>query len=112
MQQGASQQGDDMREANVLVYNSGNVVWIPNAMYKIPCKPDPNDAGQLVCSAITGSWAHSAAQIAVELEEMDTSMMDPTPGVELVKASVSKDDKVFPCCPDDKYSIVSFDFGT
>ena len=55
VQNGANQQCDDMRETNVLVYNSGNVVWIPKAMYKIPCKPDPNDDCQMVSSAITGS---------------------------------------------------------
>ena len=80
-------------------------------MYKIPCKPDPNDAGQMICTAMTGSWAHNAAQIAIELEEIDTSAMDTTPGLELVEVNADKEDKVFPQSPDIAYTIIKFNFG-
>ena len=125
-----------MEDADVLVMSDGKVIWVPKLTFKVPCSSDEDGDGDVVshslsfaftfylfilqtCSLMTGSWVHSSDKIKVHLDEgdsegddaVDTEMIDPTPGLELVSSSAEIIDNEYPCCPGEKYTIVTFKLG-
>ncbi|CAI2356973.1 unnamed protein product [Caenorhabditis sp. 36 PRJEB53466] len=113
----ASEDFDSSFKSNEVVYNTGEVNWIPPGIFRASCKMDityfPFD--DQVCYLKFGSWTYHGLAldlsiIAEEDEEefsIDLSTYTPSGEWHLTKAPAVKDVKYNSCCKE-PYSTVTF----
>ncbi|KAF1747722.1 hypothetical protein GCK72_024188 [Caenorhabditis remanei] len=113
----ASEDFDSSFKSNEVVYNTGEVNWIPPGIFRASCKMDityfPFD--DQVCYLKFGSWTYHglALDLSIVAEEdedefsIDLSTYTPSGEWHLTKAPAVKDVKFNSCCKE-PYSTVTF----
>uniref|UniRef100_A0A1I7UQ95 Neur_chan_LBD domain-containing protein n=1 Tax=Caenorhabditis tropicalis TaxID=1561998 RepID=A0A1I7UQ95_9PELO len=113
----ASEDFDSSFKSNEVVYNTGEVNWIPPGIFRASCKMDityfPFD--DQVCYLKFGSWTYHglALDLSIIAEEdedefsIDLSTYTPSGEWHLTKAPAVKDVKFNSCCKE-PYSTVTF----
>ncbi|CAL2049845.1 unnamed protein product [Caenorhabditis brenneri] len=113
----ASEDFDSSFKSNEVVYNTGEVNWIPPGIFRASCKMDityfPFD--DQVCYLKFGSWTYHglALDLSIIAEEdedefsIDLSTYTPSGEWHLTKAPAVKDVKYNSCCKE-PYSTVTF----
>jgi hypothetical protein len=101
---------EERDEVNVVIYNNGTVLWVPMTTYSTNCLP--NGRSTFICQLKIGSWAYDmkVIKMTMEGEGLDkASYLDTCPhAITDIKAKV--EDRVYPCCPDDKYQSMEAEF--
>ncbi|CAI5455365.1 unnamed protein product [Caenorhabditis angaria] len=113
----ANEDFDSSFKSNEVVYNTGEVNWIPPGIFRASCKMDityfPFD--DQVCYLKFGSWTYHGLALDLSIiaeeddEEYSIDLSTYTPSGEwlLLKAPAIKDIKYNSCCPE-PYSTVTF----
>ncbi|XP_054707560.1 neuronal acetylcholine receptor subunit alpha-7-like [Uloborus diversus] len=97
----------------VLVYNNGDVLWVPPYTIKSRCPmPDlkKNHKGVIECCIKFGSWTYSENELDLQLlsKKVDlTNFYDIHPDWKLVHVISERKSKKYPCCVE-KYPSVEF----
>jgi len=60
------------QDVNVVVYNTGIVLWIPPSIYKTRCDSGPSNTFN--CTLRFGSWTYSENQLPLQLWEGDSHL--------------------------------------
>ncbi|CAH1370851.1 unnamed protein product [Tenebrio molitor] len=87
-----------------VVHNQGDVLWVPPSQFSVLCSLNlkywPFDTQH--CEMIFGSWTYAGDQIDIDLIENKTKLdlLIANSEWEIVKTSISKTFKYYPCCPD------------
>jgi len=68
------------QDVNVIVYNTGVVLWIPPSIYKSRCDSGPSNTFN--CTLRFGSWTYNTNELPLELwkgeSQLDTVMFEPS----------------------------------
>uniref|UniRef100_A0A183BJD1 Neur_chan_LBD domain-containing protein n=1 Tax=Globodera pallida TaxID=36090 RepID=A0A183BJD1_GLOPA len=103
---------DSTFPTNMIVYNDGNVSWIPPGIFKISCKIDitwfPFDEQR--CFFKFGSWTYSGSYVDLQPAEggFDTSEYLPNGEWALPMTTVARTEKFYDCCPNEPYPDLTF----
>jgi len=107
------------RNHNAIVYNTGNVLYIPPTKLKVRC--DDNDYadwpwGEYDCNIKIGPWTHSSKQFDLNPyggeKHLDMDGKEVSPMV-FTEGSFKEDpleNKVYDCCPTENYQSLNFRF--
>lgn len=96
---------------SLLVYNSGDVLWVPPAQLSVFCELDmtywPYDTQN--CSLKFGSWTHHGFSLALDLAASphEIEQIVENPEWKVTNASSRKEDKIYSCC-EEPYPTVTF----
>ncbi|KAM3720845.1 Acetylcholine receptor [Dirofilaria immitis] len=108
---------DSTFKSNLLVYNSGEVNWIPPGILKFSCKLDitwfPFD--DQICGLKFGSWTHNGFALDLQIDSDDSNsahQMDISDYVlngewDLIATPAVRNVKHFVCCPE-PYPTITF----
>ncbi|KAL3101281.1 hypothetical protein niasHT_028037 [Heterodera trifolii] len=103
---------DSTFPTNMIVYNDGNVSWVPPGIFKISCKIDitwfPFDEQR--CFFKFGSWTYSGFYVDLQPAEggFDTSEYLPNGEWALPMTTVARTEKFYDCCPNEPYPDLTF----
>ncbi|CAD5223652.1 unnamed protein product [Bursaphelenchus okinawaensis] len=103
---------DSTYPSNMIVYNTGDVSWIPPGIFKISCKIDikwfPFDEQR--CFFKFGSWTYGGRMVDLQPAEGGFDISEYLPNGEwaLPMTSVSRTEKFYECCPEEPYPDVTF----
>ena len=94
----------EQREAMAVVSHTGQVMWIPMAIFKSTCSIDithfPFD--EQTCHMKFGSWTYDGFQVDIDfyddLEQVDINDYIPSNEWKLVSSPARKNVKYYPCC--------------
>ncbi|XP_054706148.1 neuronal acetylcholine receptor subunit alpha-7-like [Uloborus diversus] len=100
-------------QTQVLVYNNGDVLWVPPYTIKSRCPMSSlkkNHKGIIECCIKFGSWTYSENELDLQLQakKVDVSnFLDIHPEWKLVHVLSERKNKKYPCCVE-KYPSVEF----
>jgi len=90
-------------ESNVLIYSSGEVMWVPPCKListcKLSLKKEPY--GEQTCSLKFGSWTYDGNNMDLNLyknETIDLSDMSNSSGFKIVSTTAERHSKFYSCC--------------
>lgn len=95
---------------NIIVYSSGDVLWVPPARLSVFCQLDmtywPYDTHN--CSLKLGSWTHHGLSLALDLSTSphEIEQMIENPEWKVNNVSSRRDDKKYSCCEESYPSAV------
>lgn len=95
---------DHFAKTNKILYNTGNVLWVPTAKIETYCKMNlvnwPFD--KQTCIIKLGSWTYSGNQINLQLDSnrIDMSEFNDNSEWTVVKTKVERHSTIYPCCPE------------
>jgi len=102
----------DLNGARVVVYSTGQVIYIPSIEKQVKCVEESRGVGQcnnITCTFKVGSWVYSSNQLDIEFyggsEEVSTEDYIPDFRYSLVGSNAVREAKVYPCCPETYPSI-------
>ncbi|CAD6190467.1 unnamed protein product [Caenorhabditis auriculariae] len=113
----ANEDFDSTFKSNEVVYNTGEVNWVPPGIFKASCKMDityfPFD--DQICYLKFGSWTYHGMALDLHIftededepRTMDLSTYTPSGEWNLIKAPAIRELKYTTCCPE-PYSTVTF----
>ncbi|XP_046582869.1 neuronal acetylcholine receptor subunit beta-3-like [Haliotis rubra] len=95
----------EQRDALVVVYDSGELLWMPQAILRSSCLFDtlyfPFDSQQ--CSLKFGSWTYNGAKLNIDFvaeHDMDVSDFVPSNEWDIVENKAVRNVKYYTCCPE------------
>jgi len=95
--------------SNVLLYNNGDVLWVPLFQFKSRC-PLSKTKKVITCNLKIGSWTFSEPLLDVQLynDKVDlTNFSDQNPDWKLVEVVQDRVSKHYPCCVE-AYPSINF----
>ncbi|OAF68054.1 hypothetical protein A3Q56_04206 [Intoshia linei] len=100
----ADERLNEMRKTSVLVDSGGNVLWIPQGMFKSTCAIDikyfPFDTQ--ICVLKFGSWSHDGRTLDLnfyqDLNSLDLNDFTRSNEWDIIGHSAIKNTKLYPCC--------------
>ncbi|CAB3361202.1 Hypothetical predicted protein [Cloeon dipterum] len=93
---------DHYGNTHCLVYDSGQVLWVPPAEFHAFCQIDlhywPFDTQ--TCSLTLGSWTYDGEQIDLQIEEgeAELEMLHNNSQWEILSVEKKRNEKFYPCC--------------
>uniref|UniRef100_A0A7E4V3N5 Uncharacterized protein n=1 Tax=Panagrellus redivivus TaxID=6233 RepID=A0A7E4V3N5_PANRE len=112
----ADENFDTTYKSNQIVYNSGEVMWIPPGILKFTCPMVitwfPFD--DQICDLKFGSWTYNGHTLDLQIDsdnplsphQMDLSDYVTNGEWGLVATPAKREEKIFECCPEPYYYIV------
>ena len=106
---------EEKRDALIVVEYTGNIVWIPQAIFKSSCSIDirhfPFDVQN--CKMKFGTWTYDGSKIDLELlydtkEGFEFSDYVPSNEWIIVNTSAKKNVILYVCCPDAPFYDLTF----
>ena len=106
---------EEKRDALIVIEHTGNIVWIPQAIFKSSCSIDirhfPFDVQN--CKMKFGTWTYDGSKIDLDLlydTEAGFELTDYVPSNEwtIVKTSAKKNVILYACCPDAPFVDLTF----
>lgn len=95
---------DNYGDTNCLVYNNGEVLWVPPAELKVFCEMDfslwPFDTQ--TCNLTLGSWTYDGDKVDITLmdQQADLQILNTNSEWELMDAQGYRNVKSYACCPE------------
>lgn len=95
---------DSTYPTNMVVYNTGDVHWVPPGIFKISCKIDiewfPFDEQR--CKFKFGSWTYDGFKLDLQPAKKGFDISEYLPNGEwaLPLTTVSRNEKFYDCCPE------------
>lgn len=105
---------DHYGQTNLIVYNSGEVLWVPPAQLSVFCELDltywPYDTQN--CSFVLGSWTYHGLALDLDRDHLsphDVELQIENSEWKVLNVSSYRHDKMYACCaesyPDVTYSV-------
>ncbi|KAI6237412.1 Acetylcholine receptor subunit alpha-type acr-16 [Aphelenchoides besseyi] len=98
---------DSTYPTNLIVYNTGDVSWVPPGIFKISCKIDikwfPMDSQK--CFFKFGSWTYAGSKLDLQPAKggFDISEYMSNGEWSLPLTTTARSEKFYDCCPDEPY---------
>jgi hypothetical protein len=98
-----------MGKAHVVVYSTGDVLWVPPVTVRVPCKKLGYFTNQYTCSFKFGSWAYDGNKLDPNFYEgvNQMDMSDYASKYTILENEAVKNVKYYPCC-EEPYPDLTF----